>query len=225
MLALALSTRPLLPIPPLPPYPHPLRTTGGDFAAAVALRCEVCPEDGVVHVTAAVELDRLLECDLRGDVVCLERLVELLLSLVEVGDVRLVVLLVVQLHDLAAHNGLKFAIAVREVGQRVQAPAAQPGDGERATDGEHDRRSEEDRRKSTAGGDHNRRNHREITAKSWRNPAESITRAIWKGNRGNRRCCAGAAGAGRRRSTLPATCVSCPAASMSSRGNIGVAIC
>jgi hypothetical protein len=80
--------------------------------------------------TSAIEVDGGLQGD---DGLGVVGGLELLQRLVEAGDVRLVVLLVVQLHDLAADGGLQGAVVVVQVRQalRVQrgrrhGPALRP---------------------------------------------------------------------------------------------------
>lgn len=66
---------------------------------------QVLPEEGVVDVATAVELDLLLEVDELGDVVCGEGGGLGGEGGVEVGDIGLVVFLVVDFHDLFADDG------------------------------------------------------------------------------------------------------------------------
>ena len=96
-----------------------LECTVGELTAAVLGRGEVLPEERVVDVAAAIKVDGLLEGDGRLDVLLVECVGELLLGGVEAVDVRLVVLGVVQLHDLGADGGLERAVVVREVRKRV----------------------------------------------------------------------------------------------------------
>lgn len=72
-----------------------LRGAGGD---------QVLPEEGVVDVAAAVEFDLLLQRNELGDVLGLEGGGLGSQGGVEVGDVGLVVLLVVDFHDLFGDN-------------------------------------------------------------------------------------------------------------------------
>lgn len=65
--------------------------------------------------TSAVEFDGALQSDDGGGIALDHGDVELLEGLVVVGDVGLVVLLVVELHDLAADDGLQGAVVVRKV--------------------------------------------------------------------------------------------------------------
>lgn len=76
-------------------------STGRRLAATGALRGEVLPEEGVVCVAAAVEVDGGLEGDLSGDVGCLDCLLHLLDGIVVVRDVGLVVHVVMELHYFA----------------------------------------------------------------------------------------------------------------------------
>ena len=62
--------------------------------------------------TSAIELDGALQLDDRGGVAFSEGVFELLESLVVVGNVSLVVLLVVELHDFAANGRLESAVVV-----------------------------------------------------------------------------------------------------------------
>jgi hypothetical protein len=85
---------------------------GRGLAAALGGGREVLPEEGVVDVAAAVEVDEGLQGDLGGDVVLLLGLCDLLAEVVERGHVGVVVVLVVELHDLAADGGLEGAVVV-----------------------------------------------------------------------------------------------------------------
>lgn len=79
-----------------------------------ARRRQVLPEKRVVDVPAAVELDLLLQGDKLRHVVGLDGLGLRGQGGVEVGDVGLVVLLVVQLHDLPGDDrfeGLKKSVS------------------------------------------------------------------------------------------------------------------
>ena len=90
-------------------------------------RGKVLPENGVVDVPSAVELDRSLKGDHRG-VVALHLCFRVLLHRnVKVGDVRVVVLGVVQLHDLAADDGLERSVVVIEIGQLCRDEGADLG--------------------------------------------------------------------------------------------------
>lgn len=85
---------------------------GGGLTTAGALGGQVLPEEGVVQVTTAVEVDRRLQSNLGRDVTLSLSFLELLNGVVVVGDVGVVVVLVVDLHDLAGDGGLKSAIVV-----------------------------------------------------------------------------------------------------------------
>ena len=75
-----------------------------ELTTALALRGEVLPEEGVIDVTAAIELESRLELDaVFGGV----GLGIGLLGGVKAVDVGLMVLLVVKLHDLTRDMGLK----------------------------------------------------------------------------------------------------------------------
>lgn len=110
-------------------------SAGGRLTAALGFGCEVLPEEGVVYVSAwrngvsldssvpsssffllcrptTVEVNERLLCDLSLDVAVVLGLLQLLDGGVVGGDVGLVVLGVVQLHDLAADGGLERAIVV-----------------------------------------------------------------------------------------------------------------
>jgi hypothetical protein len=107
-------------------------STGWGLAAALGLRGEVLPEEGVVCVSAClwvlgcclvvwylrllslttVEVDERLLGDLSLDVTLVLGFLELLDGCVVGGDIGVVVLGVVQFHDLAADGGLERAIVV-----------------------------------------------------------------------------------------------------------------
>jgi hypothetical protein len=85
------------------------------LTAALAGRREVLPEERVVDVAAAVEVDERLERDLlldRLDRGRSLRFFELRAEVVERGYVGVVVVLVVQLHDLAADGRLEGAVVI-----------------------------------------------------------------------------------------------------------------
>jgi len=85
---------------------------GGSSTTAGVLGSQVLPEEGVVKVATAVEVDGRLQSNLGGDVVLVLGLLELLNCIVVVGDIGVVVVLVVQLHDLAGDRGLQSTIVV-----------------------------------------------------------------------------------------------------------------
>lgn len=70
-------------------------------------------EDG----TSAIEFNGTLQLDNGGSISLGDGGIELLESFVVVGDVSLVVLLVMNLHDLSIYGRLKSAIVVREIGK------------------------------------------------------------------------------------------------------------
>ena len=76
-------------------------TRSSPVGLAAAVRREVGPEDRVVDVPAEVEREVLLELVHVREVAGVARLGQLLERGVRAGDVRLVVLVMVQLHDLA----------------------------------------------------------------------------------------------------------------------------
>src|SRR5699024_12198664 len=80
-----------------------LRHRSGELAVRLttAVGGEVVPEDGVVDVSAEVERKVLLVQVHRGQVTALPCRLELLQGSVCTSDIRLVVLVVVKLHDLA----------------------------------------------------------------------------------------------------------------------------
>lgn len=86
--------------------------TGRGLASSLALWCEVLPEQGMVDVSAAVEVDEGLERDLRSDVGGSGRFSELFGEVVEGGYVGVVVVFVVELHDFAADGGLEGAVVI-----------------------------------------------------------------------------------------------------------------
>src|SRR5690606_34200685 len=94
---------------------------GADLAGglAAALGGEVGPERGVVDVAAEVEREVLLVQVDRGEVAGLAGLGELLQGGVRAGDVGLVVLGVVQLHDPPGDVRLERTVVVGQLGQGV----------------------------------------------------------------------------------------------------------
>ena len=82
----------------------------GRLTTTGALGGQVLPEEGVVEVTTTVEVDRRLQSDLCGDVILSLSFLELLKGVVVIGDIGVVVVLVMNLHDLAGDGGLKGAI-------------------------------------------------------------------------------------------------------------------
>lgn len=86
--------------------------TRGGLAAALAGGGKVLPEKRVVDVAAAVEVDQGLQGNLGGNVVFGLCFGDLLAEVVVRRDVCVVVVLVVQFHDLAADGGLEGAIIV-----------------------------------------------------------------------------------------------------------------
>ena len=94
------------------------KLASGGAAAATASRSKVGPENRVVDVAAAIELNRSLEGNLLGDIVARLCGLELLHRRVQVGHVRVVVLAVVDLHDLAADVRLQRRVLVRQVWER-----------------------------------------------------------------------------------------------------------
>lgn len=93
------------------------QSTGWGLTTASALGSQVLPEEGVVQVATTVEVDEGLQGNLGGNVTLVLSLLELLNSGVVAGDIGVVVVLVVQLHDLAVDGGLQGAIVVWFSGQ------------------------------------------------------------------------------------------------------------
>lgn len=90
-----------------------------ELSAALAGGSEVLPEERVVDVTTTVELDGALKLDLLANIVARDGRVVRLDGVVEVGDVELVVLGVVDGHDLLRDGGLERIVSVRELGESV----------------------------------------------------------------------------------------------------------
>ena len=78
-----------------------------DLAPPGLLRGQILPEEGVVDVATAVEFDRLLHGDELGNVVGLRGSLLRIERGVQAIDVGLMVLFVVQLHDLLGDVGFK----------------------------------------------------------------------------------------------------------------------
>jgi hypothetical protein len=89
----------------------------GDDTATLLLRCKGFPEELVVQVAAAVELDSIGKVNVGLDVTGGERLGRLLVQGVQVIDVGAVMLAVVELHEVAGDDGLERAELVRQVFQ------------------------------------------------------------------------------------------------------------
>lgn len=88
------------------------QSTRRGLTTAGTLGGKVLPEESVVEVTTTVEVDSGLESDLSSDVALSLGLLQLLKGVVVAGDIGVVVVLVVNLHDLAGNRGLKSAIVV-----------------------------------------------------------------------------------------------------------------
>jgi hypothetical protein len=74
--------------------------------------CQVLPEKGVIDVTTPMEIDQRLQRNLSLDILILLSGGELLRCGVEAVDVGLVVVLVVELHDLTGDGRLERAIVI-----------------------------------------------------------------------------------------------------------------
>lgn len=88
-------------------------------STALAGGGEVLPEERVVDVTTTVELDGGLELDLLANVVGRDGRVVSLDGVVKVGDVELVVLGVVDGHDLLGDGRLERIVSVGKLGESV----------------------------------------------------------------------------------------------------------
>jgi len=82
--------------------------------SSLLLWCEVGPEDGVVDVAAAIEVDRRLQRHLSRQVMLMLSFRQLSQRCVEVVDISLVMLLVMRLHDLTTDGRLECVIVIRE---------------------------------------------------------------------------------------------------------------
>lgn len=82
---------------------------GGRGALCFGRACwsQILPEERVVDMPTSVELDALLERDLRRDVGSVHSLSLTLECSIQIRDVRLVVLAMVQLHDLGGDVGFQ----------------------------------------------------------------------------------------------------------------------
>lgn len=92
------------------------QSTRRRLAAALVCRCQVLPEQAVVDVASSMEVDQGLQGNLGLDIFLLLGFGDLLAEVVERGHVCVVVVLVVQLHDLARDGGLERAVVVWKVG-------------------------------------------------------------------------------------------------------------
>lgn len=88
------------------------QSTRRRLTTAGVLGGQVLPEESVVQVTTAVEVDGGLKVDLSRDVVLGLGLLQLLDGSVVAVDIGLVVVLVVQLHDLARDRGLQSTVVI-----------------------------------------------------------------------------------------------------------------
>ena len=86
------------------------------LAAALARGRQVLPEQRVVDVAAAVEVEHGLQGDLRRDVGFGGGFGDLLAEVVVRGHVGVVVVFVVEFHDFAGDGGLEGAVVVWVVG-------------------------------------------------------------------------------------------------------------
>jgi hypothetical protein len=84
------------------------------LASALAGRRQVLPEQAVVDVAAAVEVDHRLQGDLSGDIVVVLGFFDLRAEVVVGGYVGVVVVFVVEFHYFAADGGLEGAVVVWE---------------------------------------------------------------------------------------------------------------
>src|SRR5581483_9254372 len=99
------------------------------LAAAVLLH--VLPEDAVQDVTGQVERERMFDGRDCREVSLAARLFELLELLVGAVDIRFVMFVVVQLHDLARDVGLEGAVVVGKVGEYILRHKKAPASGAR----------------------------------------------------------------------------------------------
>lgn len=88
------------------------QSTRRGLTTAGTLGGKVLPEESVVKVATTVEVDSGLESDLSSDVALSLSLLKLLKGVVVAGHIGVVVVLVVNLHDLARNGGLKSTIVV-----------------------------------------------------------------------------------------------------------------
>lgn len=89
------------------------------LAAALACRRQVLPEQAVVQVASAVEVDQGLESDRSGDVILGFRLSDLFAEVVEGGYVGVVVVFMVEFHYFAGDGGFEGAVVVCGLCQQV----------------------------------------------------------------------------------------------------------
>lgn len=77
------------------------QSTLGEGSTTLTLGSQVLPKDSVIDVSTTVELEGVLKGELLGQVIGLEGTLELLFSGIESIDIGLVMLGVVELHDLS----------------------------------------------------------------------------------------------------------------------------
>jgi len=67
-------------------------------------------------MATAIKLDLLLQCYIRVQVISLLSSVKLLQRHIQIGHIRLMVFLMMQLHDLSRDDGLQSIIVIGQVG-------------------------------------------------------------------------------------------------------------
>jgi hypothetical protein len=89
-----------------------LDLSGRLSTSTLLARRQILPEESVVDMAAPMEVDQGLKRNLGLDILLLLGSSELLRCGVEAVDVGLVVVLVVELHDLAGDGGLERAVII-----------------------------------------------------------------------------------------------------------------
>jgi hypothetical protein len=78
----------------------------------ILTRCQILPKQSMIHMSAPMEINQRLQCDLCLDILPVFCDLQLFRRSVEAVDVRLMVVLMMQLHDFAADRGLESAIVI-----------------------------------------------------------------------------------------------------------------
>lgn len=94
-----------------------LQITGTQLSATLGGRNQVLPENGVVQVTTAVELDVLLQGNDCRSIILGDSISKLLRCNVQVVDIGGMVLGMVNFHNLGRNEGFKFTIVIGQIRQ------------------------------------------------------------------------------------------------------------
>lgn len=104
----------------------PLRLDGvlQIFAGRRLVGREILPEDSVIYVATAIESQSRRQLNNFGGVALALGILQLLLGGIQIVDIGLVMLLMMQLHNLTVNNRLQCGIIVGQLRQCMLAPQA-----------------------------------------------------------------------------------------------------